>query len=205
MKKIIKIFLLVIISLFFLNNFDLTHGTWVYENYSADSDAQTDYERQQELESNDESIDDSPDAWYDPEDDWEDIDVDWEAEKAAKKAAADKKAVAEYNKWAWAIRNSIIPTHNSIITWWKMEWLAADWSWEIRIWLMTWYFKTAMFSLFYVIAVWVFIFLWVKLVMARWNAEEFKKALMWFVYAVVGIVLVPMAYVLVSFVSWINF
>lgn len=67
------------------------------------------------------------------------------------------------------------------------------------------YAKKAMFSLFYIVAVWVFIFLWIKLMAARWNAEEFKKALMWFVYAIVWIVLIPLAYVLVSLVSWVNF
>jgi len=102
------------------------------------------------------------------------------------------------NLWNENIKNWIIPISDTITG-------HIDWNWDFEANDLLLYFKKAIFSLFYIIAVWVFIFLWIKLAMARGNAEEFKKALMGFVYAIVGIVLVPLAYVLVSLVSWINF
>jgi hypothetical protein len=41
--------------------------------------------------------------------------------------------------------------------------------------------------------------------MARWNPEEFKKALMSFVYAVIGIFIVAVSRAVVKLVSSLNF
>jgi hypothetical protein len=52
------------------------------------------------------------------------------------------------------------------------------------------------------IAIAVFLYLWYKLIVARWNEEDFKKALLSFVYAVIGIVIVSLSWALLTFVSW---
>lgn len=104
------------------------------------------------------------------------------------------------------IINKIIPKHTSLLWWAVMDWQGVDeWWWETHVNVIVKYVKDALFSLFFIVAVWVFIFLGVKLMAARGNPEEFKKALMWFVYAVVWIVLVPLSYALVKFISTIEF
>lgn len=63
------------------------------------------------------------------------------------------------------------------------------------------YATVLIFMILWVVAVWVFIYLWFKLISSRWNEEEFKKALMWFVYAVVWLALIPMAYLLIKLIT----
>ena len=94
------------------------------------------------------------------------------------------------------IKDDMIPVANTIIsnaTW--DGWLMAIFS----------YMKETIFYLLMIISVWAFLFVGFKLVMAKWNPEEFKKAFLNFVYIVVGIALVSLAYVLVSLVSGIKF
>ena len=50
----------------------------------------------------------------------------------------------------------------------------------------------------------VFIFIGARLFFARWNPEEFKKAMMHFVYASVGIFITFMAWGLVKLVSTLS-
>lgn len=101
--------------------------------------------------------------------------------------------------FAASIQDAILPTSTGSIAWWDN--INGD---EIIIDTLS-YVKDTIFGVLALIAIWVFLYLWYKLVVAKWNEEEFKKALLSFVYAVVGIVLVSLAWALVSFVSWIKF
>jgi hypothetical protein len=55
-----------------------------------------------------------------------------------------------------------------------------------------------------VLAVWVFIFIGIRFVMARWNPEEFKKAWLHFVYAIIWVFFIFMAWWAVKLVSSIR-
>lgn len=64
--------------------------------------------------------------------------------------------------------------------------------------------QNLMFSVMAIVTVGVFVFLGVKLVMARGNEEEFKKAWVALSYAVVGLALIPAAYAIVRIVTGLN-
>lgn len=53
-------------------------------------------------------------------------------------------------------------------------------------------------------AIGVFLFVGIRLGIARWNPEEFKKAWMQFIYAIVGIFVVSFAWAAVKLVAGIN-
>lgn len=55
------------------------------------------------------------------------------------------------------------------------------------------------------VAIGVFLFVGIKLAIAKWNPEEFKKAWMQFVYAIIGIFAVSFAWVTVKLVSGLSF
>ena len=79
----------------------------------------------------------------------------------------------------FSIVDNMIPKSDSIV-WWNEYWDYTASQDGVDS-----YIKDTIFALFYIIAVWVFIYLGIQLVSARWNAEEFKKALMGFVYAAI--------------------
>lgn len=79
---------------------------------------------------------------------------------------------------------------------------AGDWMWIIAS--LLWYVKDTIFWLMMLVAIAVFLYIWAKLVMAKWNPEEFKKAIQSFIYAIVGMVFVWLAWALVVLVSWLN-
>jgi len=65
--------------------------------------------------------------------------------------------------------------------------------------------KESIFWLLALIAITVFIVLWTKLIMAKWNAEELKKVLMQFVYSVIWLSIVAISWAAVKLVSSLNF
>ena len=67
------------------------------------------------------------------------------------------------------------------------------------------YIKDSIFWLLALTAISVFLFIWAKLVIARWNPEEFKKALMQFIYAIVWLAIVALSWAAVKLVSSLNF
>ncbi len=69
--------------------------------------------------------------------------------------------------------------------------------------ILSW-FKDQIFSLIMILSIWVFIFVWIKLATAKWNPEEFKKAWMQFIYAIIWIFFVFMAWWLVKLVSTLS-
>jgi len=65
--------------------------------------------------------------------------------------------------------------------------------------------QTEFFVILMMLAIGLFLYLGIKLMIARGNEEEYKKALLWFVYAIAGLAIIPLSYALVYFVSRISF
>ncbi len=106
--------------------------------------------------------------------------------------------------WAWdknAIQEALI---------WTSETDALEWSGWTEIWtdllasLLKWV-KDSLQSLILVVAIWVFLYIWARLAFARWNQEEYKKAMLHLVYAIIWIFVVAIAWAAVTMVAWINF
>ena len=70
---------------------------------------------------------------------------------------------------------------------------------SISVWI-----KNSLTGFVLMISVWAFLFVWIRLAVARWNPEEFKKAMSQFVYAIVWIFLVSIAWASVTLVAWLN-
>lgn len=99
--------------------------------------------------------------------------------------------------WAWdsTIKNTLLNTTSSPIGW-------ASWTTTSGIlWPLFAWAKTEIFSLVMVLAIGVFIFIGIKFATARWNPEEFKKAWLHLVYAVIWIFIIFMAWGLVKIVA----
>lgn len=88
------------------------------------------------------------------------------------------------NDWKWVTQN-------------LLDW--ANWETQVDN-LSSWLIESIEWIL-PLIAVWVFLFVGIKLAMARWNPEEFKKAWMQFLYAIIGIFAVSFAWITVKLVS----
>ena len=66
------------------------------------------------------------------------------------------------------------------------------------------YVRDSIFGLMALIAIAVFLYIGFKLISARWNPEEFKKALNTLIYAVIGIFVVSFAWAAVRLVAGLN-
>jgi len=64
--------------------------------------------------------------------------------------------------------------------------------------------KNSISSLVMLISIGAFLYVWIRLGMARWNPEEFKKALVQLVYIIVGIFIITIAWAVVYLVAWLN-
>ena len=67
------------------------------------------------------------------------------------------------------------------------------------------YVRDFIFDILWLIAVGVFLYFWFKLISAQWNPEELKKVLVWFVYAVIGLAIIPLSWTLVRLISSLEF
>ena len=131
----------------------------------------------------------------------ENITAEYAAEAAAK-AAAEKA-----NPWLKEIGSD--STMNALlwITDSKLIWSASAWSkdwWFTILSNLTVWLKDSLTWLMQLIAVWAFLFVWIRLAMARWNPEEFKKALQHMIYVIVWIFIVSIAWAAVVLVAGIN-
>ena len=72
------------------------------------------------------------------------------------------------------------------------------------LWSLLNYIQNSITSLVPVIAVWVFIYIWINLVIARWNPEEFKKHILHFVYTAIWFFIIAAAWAIVKIVSSLN-
>lgn len=98
--------------------------------------------------------------------------------------------------YAGDLKNSMIPTSDNV-------WVDEEWTWVLNQVLKA--VKGFMFAILGLIAVGVFLYFWFKLISARGNEEEFKKALMWFVYAIIWLAIIPLAWWAVRLVASLNF
>jgi len=95
------------------------------------------------------------------------------------------------------LKNQITPAGSSdVITSWETEERLLDSLLE--------FVKDSIFRLMALLAIGMFIYIGWRLLMARGNAEEFKKALNSFIYAAIGIFVVAAAWAIVRFVAGIN-
>ncbi len=66
------------------------------------------------------------------------------------------------------------------------------------------YIKDSIFNLLALFAIGVFLYTGFLLVTARWNQEQFKKAMTSFLYAVIGLVIVSLAWAAVRIIAWLT-
>lgn len=95
-----------------------------------------------------------------------------------------------------SLKDSMMPNENTI-------WIDWDWTWTINSILI--YVKDLLFYILWLVAIAVFLYFWFKLISSRWNEEEFKKTLMWFVYAVIWLAIIPLAYWAVKLAASLKF
>ncbi len=106
---------------------------------------------------------------------------------------------AENTVWDKSTMNALldITWENNIVESENTDWF--DMLTDLIIW-----FKNSLTWLMQLIAVWAFLFVWIRIAVARWNPEEFKKALKHMIYVIVWIFIVSIAWALVALVAWIN-
>lgn len=99
--------------------------------------------------------------------------------------------------WDDTIKDSLLNISENDMIWSNDNWFNMLNS--IFIWL-----KDSLTWLLILIAVWAFLYIWIKIAISKWNPEEFKKAILHFVYAIVWIFLISIAWALVTLVTWLN-
>ena len=92
-------------------------------------------------------------------------------------------------------------TDNNVVA--STAWSSETWWFSVLSGLTVW-FKDSLTGLVQILAVWAFLFVWIRLAMARWNPEEFKKALMHMIYVILWIFIITIAWAAVVLVAWIN-
>lgn len=101
-------------------------------------------------------------------------------------------------KWDESVMNALLwITSENIIKADDEWWLTV--LGKIAVWI-----KDTLTSLVILIAVWAFLFIWIRLTLARWDPEEFKKGMMQLVYAIIWIFLISIAWATVVLVSGLN-
>ncbi len=109
-------------------------------------------------------------------------------------------------KYSFASEKDIIKTW---LTWSQPNWSDilnnTNWDWLGTLDNLFNYFQNSISWLIWLIALWVFIYIWIRLVVARWNPEDFKKYMIQFVYTAIWFFIVSAAWALVKLVAWLNF
>jgi hypothetical protein len=97
------------------------------------------------------------------------------------------------------IQSNIIPdTTNNVVNFtWADEWFGI-------LDTILLYIKDSIFNLLALFAIGVFLYTGFLLVTARWNQEQFKKAMTSFLYAVIGLVIVSLAWAAVRIIAWLT-
>lgn len=72
---------------------------------------------------------------------------------------------------------------------------------DTEIWSFFKFVKNQVYSIVWIIAIAMIIWIWVRMATARWNPDEFKKAWMHLVYLIVGLFLVFAAWWIVNLVA----
>ena len=105
---------------------------------------------------------------------------------------------ADINTKDSSIYDNLIETVN------KNNILESDSTWLSLLDEVFFFIKNSISDLIMLISISVFLYIWIKLVISRWNPEEFKKGIMHFVYAIIWIVIISISWAAVKLVSWIN-
>ena len=113
-------------------------------------------------------------------------------------SVSDQPNIESNKQWDllknWLIKSS----KNNILNrdeddWLSILWAIAKWLKDILSWFIV------------LIAIWVFLYIWIKLATARWNPEEFQKSMKHFIYAIIWIFITSIAYAWVTLIAWIKF
>jgi len=97
------------------------------------------------------------------------------------------------------LQNDIIPTWKTITTIWQ-SW--GEWLWVVSKVLN--YVKESIFSLLWIIAIWMFIYTGFNLVKAQWNPEEMSKTWQTLIHVIVWLFIVAVSWALVAMVAGIQ-
>lgn len=109
-------------------------------------------------------------------------------------------AQIDTQRWVWdnSMKEKLLNiTQNDVVKNSSSDWLTSLQS--IIVWI-----KDTLVGFLLIIAVAVFLYIWIKISFARWNPEEFKKAWMHLVYAVIWIFIVSIAWAAVTLIAWLN-
>lgn len=102
-----------------------------------------------------------------------------------------------YSLYAFAdLKDDMMPNSETI-------WVTWEWSEPLTNVIL--YIKDFIFSILWLITIGVFLYFWFKLVTSRWEEEEFKKTLMWFLYVVIWLAIIPLALWAVKIISSLKF
>ncbi len=110
------------------------------------------------------------------------------------------KAFAVWNTY---ILDNLTTTHEETILDWVEDVNAGSWNLWILDTIIN-FFQDSISNLILLIALWVFIYIWINLVIAKWNPEDFKKYMLQFVYAAIWFFIVSAAWAIVKIVAWLN-
>lgn len=124
---------------------------------------------------------------------------------------------------AWkSITNSFVNSeqniHGKMLVWEQNNsiwWDTSKWASNLKLGVSTeWvsikdnFIKTIIRYLLWLVAIitiTVFVYNWFELFAAEWKQEVLKKSLKSFVYAAVGLAIIPLAFILVKITTWFNF
>ena len=103
--------------------------------------------------------------------------------------------------WKEDIKKGLLEQKNVILT--GVDTLSDDWNLTIIDTIFK-FVKDSISGLLSVFVIWVFLYMWMRLVLAQWNPEELKKTMIQFVYVIVWIFIISIAYAVVKLVSWLS-
>jgi hypothetical protein len=95
------------------------------------------------------------------------------------------------------IKDAMIPTWTTV--------LWTTWEWYDPLNSVIVYVKNFIFNFLWLLVVWIFIYFWYRMVTSKWNPEELKKTMMWFVYVVVWLAIISLAWGAVKLATTLNF
>ncbi len=95
--------------------------------------------------------------------------------------------------WVW-VNNQVLSAATGEITW--------D---ENVLTTLFGYVRDFIFDLVWIAAIGVFLYFGFKMISAQWNPEELKKVMIWFLYAVIWLAIIPLSWALVKLVSSLDF
>lgn len=105
--------------------------------------------------------------------------------------------------FTFALRNTYIKDNLTNNNWENVITWVESWNLNTLDYIIN-YFQDTVSSLIFLLAVWVFIYIWIKLVFARWNPEDFKKNMLHFTYAAIWFFVIAASWALVKLVAWLN-